>query len=81
MKIDVSQESPKNRIVRNQFMNQWISQKNTIEGGALWGGEWNVGKVSTLGRRDARIHRNLGETSCEDTKLSPYSSSKCPSGD
>ncbi len=45
------------------------------------GGERNVGKVSTLGRITARILRNLGETSCEDTIFSPYSSSKCSSSE
>ena len=49
-----------------------VPQKTTIEGGPYRRGEWNVGKVSTLGRRDARIHRNLGETSCEDTIFSHW---------
>ncbi len=58
-----------------------LKKKTTMEGGGHRGGAGNVGKVSTLGRITARMYRNLGETSCEDTKLSPYSSSKCSSGD
>ena len=58
-----------------------LPPKTTIEGGPYRRGEWNVGKVSMLGREDARIYRNLGETSCEDTKFSPYSSSKCSSSE
>ena len=50
-----------------------LPKKTTIEGGGCYRrGEWNVGKVSMLGREDARIYRNLGETSCEDTKFSHW---------
>ena len=57
-----------------------LPQKTTIEGGPYRRGEWNVGKVSMLGREDARIDRNLGKLRAKTRNFpigSPSEGSNC----
>ena len=49
-----------------------LELKKNYHGGGAYRGGVERGKVSTLGRKDARIHRNLGESSCEDTIFSHW---------
>ena len=82
MKIDVPQESPK-KVDSEESIHEssaGAEKKNYYRGGGPIGGGVERGEGEHAREEDAIIHRNLGESSCEDTTFSPYSSSKCSSG-